>query len=48
MKLLAEAFPGAMLVFATMKEASQVSKDELARIRKLPPLAVASASRQSP
>lgn len=35
MKLLAEAFPGAVLVFATMREASDMSKDELARIRKL-------------
>jgi hypothetical protein len=35
MKILAEAFPGAVLVFATMKEAGDMSKDELARIRKL-------------
>jgi hypothetical protein len=35
MKLLAEAFPGALLVFATMKEASDMSASELARIRKL-------------
>ena len=35
MKLLAESFPGAILVFATMKEASQLSKDEIKRIGKL-------------
>lgn len=35
MKLLAEEFPGAVLVFATMKEASDMSKGELARIKKL-------------
>ena len=35
MKLLAERYPGAVLVFATMKEASELSKDEIQRIRKL-------------
>lgn len=35
MKALAEAFPGSVLVFATLKEAAQLSKDELSRIRKL-------------
>ena len=35
MKLLGESFPGAILVFATMKEASQLSKDEIKRIGKL-------------
>lgn len=35
MKLLAEAFPGAVLVFATMKEAEELSKDEITRIKKL-------------
>jgi hypothetical protein len=35
MKILAEKFPGSILVFATMKEADQLSKDEIRRIRKL-------------
>lgn len=35
MKVLAETFPGAVLVFATLKEASQLSKNEILRIRKL-------------
>jgi hypothetical protein len=35
MKILAEAFPGAVLVFATMKEASDLTKGEVARLRKL-------------
>lgn len=35
MKALAEAFPGAVLVFATMKEASELTNDEVARLRKL-------------
>lgn len=35
MKALAESFPGAVLVFATLKEAAQLSKDEVLRIRKL-------------
>lgn len=35
MKVLAEAFPGSVLVFATMKEAAQLSKNEISRIRKL-------------
>ena len=35
MKVLAEAFPGAILVFATLKESDQLSKNEIARIRKL-------------
>jgi hypothetical protein len=35
MKVLAEAFPGAVLVFATLKEAAQLSKNEISRIRKL-------------
>jgi hypothetical protein len=34
-KLLAEAFPGAVLVFATMKEASEFSTEEITRLRKL-------------
>ena len=33
MKLLAEAFPGSTLVFATMKE--RLSQEEISRIRKL-------------
>jgi len=33
MKLLAEAFPGAVIVFATLKEADQLSKNEIARVR---------------
>ena len=35
MRRLADAFPGAILVFATMKQASDISKDEVKRIRKL-------------
>ena len=35
MKDLAEAFPGTVLVFATLKEAAQLSKNEILRIRKL-------------
>lgn len=35
MKLLAESFPGSILVFATMKEAEDLSKDEIERIKKL-------------
>jgi hypothetical protein len=35
MKALCEAFPGAVLVFATMKEAGDLSKEEIGRIRKL-------------
>lgn len=35
MKVLAKAFPGAVLVFATLKEAAQISKNEISRIRKL-------------
>lgn len=35
MKHLAEAFPGAVLVFATMKEADELTNDEVARLRKL-------------
>lgn len=35
MKRLAEEFPGAVLVFATMKEADRMSKDEIARLRAL-------------
>lgn len=35
MKLLAEAFPGSILVFATMKEAADLSKAELKNLRKL-------------
>ncbi len=34
-RLLSEAFPGAVLVFATMKEAVDISKKEIARLRKL-------------
>src|SRR3989338_1866187 len=34
-KLLAEAFPGAVLVFATMKESSDISKEEVSRLKKL-------------
>lgn len=34
-KLLAEAFPGAVLVFATMKEAVDISKEEISRLKKL-------------
>jgi hypothetical protein len=35
MKQLAKAFPGAVLVFATMKDAADLTKDEVARLRKL-------------
>jgi hypothetical protein len=35
LKSLAKAFPGAVLVFATMKEAEGLTKDEVARLRKL-------------
>lgn len=35
MKALGEAFPGAVLVFATMKDAGELSKEEIGRIRKL-------------
>ena len=35
MRLLAQQHPGAILVFATMKEATELSKDEIKRIRKL-------------
>ncbi len=35
MKILAETFPGSLLVFATLKEANQLSKEEISRIRKL-------------
>jgi hypothetical protein len=35
MKILAAQYPGAVLVFATMKEAEELSKDEIKRIRKL-------------
>lgn len=35
MRLLAESFPGSVLVFATMKEATGLSQEETARIRKL-------------
>jgi hypothetical protein len=35
MKLLAEAFPGSILVFATMKEADELSQEEIKRLRKL-------------
>lgn len=35
MKILGEAFPGSILVFATMKEAKELSKKEISRIRKL-------------
>ncbi|MGY6161839.1 hypothetical protein [Paraburkholderia strydomiana] len=35
MKLLAESFPGAVLVFATMSEAGALTKDEVSRLRKL-------------
>lgn len=35
MKQLAELYPSAVLVFATMKEASEFSVDEIARLRKL-------------
>lgn len=35
MKLLAASFPGSILVFATMKDAEELSPEEIARIRKL-------------
>lgn len=35
MKLLAQSFPGSILVFATMKEAEELSKDEVKRIKQL-------------
>lgn len=35
MKLLAETFPGSILVFATMKRAKDLSSKEIARLRKL-------------
>lgn len=35
MKLLAESFPGSILVFGTMKEATELSQEEIAHIRKL-------------
>jgi hypothetical protein len=35
MKQLAETFPGSILVFATMKNADALSKDEVKRLRKL-------------
>lgn len=35
MKLLAEAFPDAHIVFATLKEADQLSREEIARVRAL-------------
>ena len=35
MKLLAETFPGSILVFATMKEGTEFSKKEINRIKKL-------------
>jgi hypothetical protein len=35
MKLFAERYPGSVLVFATMKESSELSEDEIKRIRKL-------------
>ena len=35
MKALAEAFPGAVLVFATMKEAIELTNEEVTRLRKL-------------
>lgn len=34
MRLISERFPGAAIVFATMKEASELSVDEVSRIRK--------------
>ena len=33
MKLLAESFPGAILVFATMKEANALSQEEIKHIK---------------
>ncbi len=35
MELLAISFPGSILVFATMKEAEELSQEEISRIRKL-------------
>jgi hypothetical protein len=35
MKALSEAFPGAVLVFATMKEANELTEKEVTRLRKL-------------
>ena len=35
MKLMADRYPGAALVFATLKEAQELSQDEIKRIRKL-------------
>ena len=35
MKSLAEAFPGSILVFATMKETTELSQEEINRIKKL-------------
>ena len=35
MKLLAEAFPGSIMVFATMREETDLSKEEINRIKKL-------------
>lgn len=35
MKLLADRYPGATLVFSTLKEAAELSKDEIQRIRRL-------------
>ncbi len=35
MKRLVEGFPGAVLVFATMKEAVDLTKEEVVRLRKL-------------
>ena len=35
MKLLAKSFPGSILVFATMKEATELSQEEVGRIKKL-------------
>ena len=34
-KLLAQTFPGAVLVFATMKESDDISKEEITRLKKL-------------
>ena len=35
MKLLAQKFPGSILVFATMREGTELSKGEINRIREL-------------
>ena len=35
MKLLAQRFPGSILVFATMREGTELSKGEINRIKKL-------------